>query len=70
MASPTASSASPTATICAWYQVVASCAVYQKTVPNEKNSVVARRTTAWIRRPPSIHQQMVTSTAARTVKIV
>ena len=36
-ARPTASIASPTATICAWYQVVASWAVYQNTVPNAKN---------------------------------
>ena len=70
MARPTASSASPTATMWAWYQVVASWAVYQNTVPNAKNSVVARRTTGWIRRRPSIHQQIDTSRAARTVKIV
>ena len=54
----------------AWYQVVASWAVYQNTVPNAKKSVVARRTTGWMRSPPSIHQQIATSIAARTVKIV
>ena len=70
MASPTASIASPTATMWAWYQVVASWAVYQNTVPNAKNSVVARRATGRIRRRPIIHQQMATSSAARVVKIV
>src|SRR5688500_11771666 len=70
MASPTASIASPTATIWAWYQVGASWAVYQNTVPNAKNSVVASRATTWIRRRPSIHQQIATSSAARVVKIV
>ena len=62
---------SPTATMWAWYQVVASWAVYQKTVPNAKKTVVAEpdgRPDPAAR--PSTHQQIATSTAARTVKIV
>ena len=54
----------------AWYQVVESCAVYQKTVPKAKKIVVrerGRRRRTGSR--PSIHQQSATSIAARTVKI-
>ena len=67
MASPTASIARPTATMCAWYQVVASCAAYQKTVPKAKKTAVASRTARSIRSRPSIHQHSPTSTAARAV---
>ncbi len=55
--------------MCAWYQVVASCAVYQNTVPKAKNSVVARRTTGSTGNRPMAHQQIATSIAARTVKM-
>ena len=45
IASPTASISRPTATMWAWYQVVASWALYQNTVPNANRIVVARRAT-------------------------
>ena len=51
----------------AWYQVVASWALYQNTVPNAKNAVVAARIANRTSRRPSIHQQIATSTAARAV---
>ena len=55
--------------MCASYQVVASCAAYQNTVPKAKNSVVARRIdSSDIAAVPSIHQQSATSTAASIVK--
>ena len=54
--------------MCAWYQVVVFWAVYQNTVPNAKNTVVAARTTVDTPSRPIIHQQIATSTAARTVK--
>ncbi len=54
----------------AWYQVVATWAVYQKTVPTAKKIVVPSLTLGWTSTKPSIHQQMATSMAARTVKIV
>ena len=60
----------PTATMCAWYQVVASWAVNQNTVPKAKNTTVARRATGRTRRRPSIHQQMTTSMAASAVNRV
>ncbi len=59
----------PTATICAWYQVVATCAVNQKTVPKAKKIVVASRTARPTGSRPIAHQQIATSTAARTVKM-
>jgi hypothetical protein len=65
MAKPTASIASPIAATWAWYQVVLSCAAYQKTVPNAKNAVAAMRTAEADRQRPSIHQQIPTSSAAR-----
>ena len=45
-----------------------SWAVYQKTVPKAKKIVVARRTDGLTGKRPSVHQQIATSTAARTVK--
>jgi hypothetical protein len=59
---------SPTATTCAWYQVVAVWAVNQKTVPKAKKIVVARRTTTLTGSRPIAHQQSATSTPARTMK--
>ena len=56
-ARPTASIVRPTATMWAWYQVVASWAAYQKTVPKAKKIVVASRTARSTRSRPSIHQQ-------------
>ena len=61
---------SPTATMCAWYQVVATWAVYQKTVPKAKKIVVAepdRRPDRRAARAPT--SRSPTSTAARIVKI-
>ena len=55
--------------MCAWYQVVASCAVNQKTVPKAKKIVVASRTARPTGNRPIAHQQMATSMAARTVKM-
>ena len=60
---------SPTATMCAWYQVVATCAVNQKTVPKAKKIVVASRPPRPPGSRPIAHQQIATSMAARTVKI-
>ena len=67
IASPQASIVRPTATMWAWYQVVASWALYQNTVPNAKNAVVAARIARRMSRRPSIHQQIATSIAARSV---
>ena len=61
IARPTASIVRPTATMCAWYHVVASWAVYQKTVPKAKKIVVASRTGGRTGSRPSIHQQIATS---------
>ena len=62
---PTASRANPTATTWARYQVVPSCAVYQKTVPKAKKAVAAIRTQKRSGSRPSIHQPIPTSSAAR-----
>ena len=61
---------SPTATMWAWYQVVESWALYQKTVPKAKNKVVHRRIAGRTGRRPSTHQQIATSVAARMMKMV
>ena len=65
---PMARKVSPTATMWAWYQVVEIWAVYQKTVPKAKKTVVPSRTTTLTGRRPIAHQQSATSTAARTMK--
>jgi len=44
--------------------------VYQNTVPKAKNTAAATRATGAMRRRPSSHQQIATSMAASTVKIV
>ena len=64
-ARPTASIVSPTATMCAWYQVVVFCAAYQKAVPKAKTTVVPARTTIETPSRPIIHQHSATSTAAK-----
>ena len=51
-ARPMARNVSPTATMCAWYQVVAIWAVYQKTVPKAKKTVVAEPDDQADRQPP------------------
>ena len=68
-ARPTASIVSPTATMCAWYQVVVFCAAYQKAVPKAQTTVVPARTTIETPSRPIIHQHSATSTAAKIVKI-
>ena len=45
----------------AWYQLVASWAVYQKTVPKAKKTVVAKRTAVATGSRPSAHQQSAMS---------
>ena len=68
-ARPIARNVRPTATMWAWYQVVETWAVYQKTVPKAKKTVVPRRTTVPTGSRPIAHQQIATSMAARTVKM-
>ena len=68
IANPVASIARPIAATWAWYQVVLSCAAYQKTVPNAKKAVPAIRTQKRSGSRPSSHQQIPTSSAARPTK--